>query len=199
VISVFERLVASGAAMGLNVGFDCGFTPCMFSQEFVEAHADMFRASVPVPNAKTTVGQSANRCAGTSKAGCNEKGIQTAHSDGSIDQTQKASTTRLQAVGVRCSPVVDILPEGDCIACYALSRFRRIPLPSKGHRDDLVSFFDDELLPVLPAGVHRECIQCDYRLMGRCNGGCRARRSLRLRPNALIHLDPDPMGRRIHT
>ena len=35
-------MAMTGAAMGVKVGFDCGFTPCMFSREFVDAHADMF-------------------------------------------------------------------------------------------------------------------------------------------------------------
>ena len=199
VISVFERLVADGAAMGINVGFDCGFTPCMFSQEFVDAHADMFMPSAPGPGAPTTLGRFTKRCIDPSGVGYDTAGFQAAKSDGSVDQAQKAIATRIEAVGVRCSPVVDILPEGDCIACYALSRFRRFPLPSKGSRDDLVPFFDAELSQVLPAGVHRECIQCDYREKDMCSGGCRARRALRLRPNALIPLDPEPVGETTHT
>jgi hypothetical protein len=199
VISVFERLVADGAAMGINVGFDCGFTPCMFSKEFVDAHADMFMPSAPGPGAPTTLGRFTKRCIDPSGVGYDTAGLQAANSDGSVEPAQKAPATRMKAVGVRCSPVVDILPEGDCIACYALSRFRRLPLPAKGHHNDLVSFFDAELSPVLPAGVHRECPQCDYQEKDMCSGGCRARRALRLRPNALIPLDPEPMGESTHT
>ena len=62
VIFVFERLVAMGVAMGVKVGFDCGFTPCMFSQEFVDAHADMFVPSVTDPRASTPRGRSARWC-----------------------------------------------------------------------------------------------------------------------------------------
>ena len=190
VIPVFERLVAIGAAMGVNVGFDCGFTPCMFSQEFVDAHAEMFKPRVAGPGAPALLDRFAKQCTDASGFSYNNEGLQADNSDGSADQEQKAAATLIEALGVRCGPVVDILPEGDCISCYALSRFRRFPLPSGGSRNDLVPLFDAELSPLLPAGVHRECIQCDYREKDMCSGGCRARRALRLRPNAMIPLDP---------
>jgi radical SAM protein with 4Fe4S-binding SPASM domain len=199
VIPVFERLVAIGAGIGVNVGFDCGFTPCMFSGEFVDSHAGIFMHSVTDPGAPTAQGWPTKGWASISDAGHDAAGLRQAHSDASVGQGRKAPASQMEAIGVRCGPVVDILPEGDCIACYALSRFRRFPLPSGGIRNDLVSFFDNELSPVLPAGVHRECTQCDYREKGMCSGGCRARRALRLRPNALIPLDPEPMGETTHT
>jgi len=189
VISIFERLVTTGAEMGVEIGFDCGFTPCMFSREFVDAHRDIFALAGTDSGAPDAVGLAAKQCTATSDAGNYAVGLQSFASEGSAGRTAMPPA-QIEAVGVRCSPVVDILPEGDCIACYALSRFRRFPLPSEGTRSDLVSLFDDELSPVLPAGVYRECVQCDYRDKGMCSGGCRARRAMRLRPNPLISLDP---------
>lgn len=192
VIPVFERLVASGERLGVNVGFDCGFTPCMFSSEFVDSHAGMFMHSAPERERPTAQGWPNKRCAGVAEAKQNAAGLQLAQSDDSAGQGKKALKGRIEAVGVRCNPVVDILPEGDCIACYALSRFRRLRLPPGGARNELVSAFDEALLPVLPVGVHRECAHCDYRMKGMCGGGCRARRASRLRPNPLIQLPPEP-------
>jgi len=163
-IPLLERLVAKGTQLGVNVGFDCGFTPCLFSRQFVDAHADMFLH-----------GNDGEAAPGLQNATCDDPAAQ-----------------RVESIGVRCTPVVDILPEGDCIACYALSRFHRLPLPSEGNRSDLVRSFDDELTSTLPVGLHRECAQCGYRAQGMCGGGCRARRTQRLRPNAMALLDPEP-------
>lgn len=164
-IPLLERLVAIGTEKGIKFEFDCGLTPCMFSPEFVDSRPDMF-----VHN------DAGHGAADTLAAVADNSGAQ----------------SPVEAIGVRCTPVVDILPEGDCIACYALSRFRRLPLSSAGKRQDLVSSFDHELTPALPVGIYRECAQCSYRAAGMCNGGCRARRARRLRPNALALLDPEP-------
>jgi radical SAM protein with 4Fe4S-binding SPASM domain len=153
VIPLLERLASTAASLGMNVGFDCGFSPCMFSREFVESHPGTF-------------------------------------ADHLADAGGGGPDTLIEAVGTRCSPVVDILPEGECIACYALSRFRRLPLPSEGTRDDLATAFEAELSPALPLGVFRECAHCSYREVGWCGGGCRARRAQRLRPDPSTPLPP---------
>lgn len=156
-IPVLERLVAVGAGLGVNVGFDCGFTPCMFSREFVESHADIFSPSV----------------------------LDDGRGEGTPDDL-------VEVLGVRCAPVVDILPEGECIPCYALSRFCRVSLSSADARNDLVAGFEGELAAALPAGVFRECVHCPYRAVNWCGGGCRARRAMRLRPDASTALRREP-------
>jgi radical SAM protein with 4Fe4S-binding SPASM domain len=194
VIPLFEKLVAIGARIGVDVGFDCGFTPCMFSSEFIDSHASMFMNSVVDHGDPNAQGLPTKQCASISDVGPNAFSFRPARSDDSVSRGQEVPVSQIEAIGVRCNPVIDILPEGDCIACYALSRFRRFPLPSEGVRNDLASSFDEELLPLLPAGVHRECAHCDFRAKGMCGGGCRARRSLRLRPSALIPLGSEPTG-----
>jgi radical SAM protein with 4Fe4S-binding SPASM domain len=178
VVPLFESLFAKGAERNVNVDFDCGFTPCMFSRDFVNSHPDMF---MPV------------------ESGCYAENLQSADCDDFMDDDLSLQTGRVVSIGMRCNPVVDILPEGDCIACYALSRFRRFPMPTGGTLDDLHRTFINELLPMLPVGIHRECAYCDYLARDMCGGGCRARRALRLRPNALIPLNPAPTGDRDHT
>ena len=166
-IPLFEQLVTVGEEREVKIDFDCGFTPCMFSQDFVESHPDMFRAS---------------------ENGHDAANSQPADSDDFVDHDHGRHAGRERSIGMRCDPVVDILPEGDCIACYALSRFLRIPLRSGGSRNDLVRSFANKLLPMLPMGIHRECEYCNYQKRSMCSGGCRARRALRLRPNELNQL-----------
>lgn len=98
-----------------------------------------------------------------------------------------------QSIGSRCNPILDILPEGAVIACYALSRVRRLPLTNTSMRDELLARFDQELSRMLPTGAHRDCVFCEYRSNGLCRGGCRARRALRLRPDdlRLLHADAE--------
>jgi MoaA/NifB/PqqE/SkfB family radical SAM enzyme len=127
---VLEPFVGMAEEVGVEVDLDCGFTPCMFSREFLGAHPLL-----------------------------------------------------AESVGTRCNSIVDILPEGDAIACYALSRFMRLPMTDGVTREELVSVFDRELDRVLPAGSYSDCARCGYRLEGRCGGGCRARKALRLRPD----------------
>jgi len=117
---------------GVEIDFDCGFTPCMFSHDFMVEHAAAARA-----------------------------------------------------IGSRCNPIIDILPEGVVIACYPLSCLGRMPLTNGSTRDELVSRFEEELNRLLPDGAYRDCALCKDRLSGYCDGGCRARRALRLRPAAV--------------
>ena len=166
-IPVLENLFLFGITRDVTVSFDCGFTPCMFSLDFVESYPEIFTQS------------EAENC---------PSGIQQTGSNNSGHKNPVNKAELLEKLGVRCNPVIDILPEGDCIACYALSRFRRFPIPETGDRNDLVSSFIDELLPPLPIGVHRECLYCDFRTKNICGGGCRARRAMRLRPDSSIPL-----------
>ena len=129
---VLEGFVRHAETLGIEIGLDCGFTPCMFSTEFMQERPAFSKS-----------------------------------------------------IGPRCNSIIDILPEGDVIACYALSRLRRIALTDECTRSQLLSAFDRDIEPLIPDGMGRDCITCDYRTSGRCTGGCRARRALRLRPDAL--------------
>ena len=83
--------------------------------------------------------------------------------------------------GRSCTPTIDVLPDGDCIACYALSTVVRLPLPPAGDRAALVARFDTALAQRTPAGVFPACLACSHRERAQCDGGCRARRAHRLR------------------
>ncbi|MFH0878829.1 MAG: radical SAM protein [Lentisphaerota bacterium] len=165
-VSVLETFYQAAERVDIRVGFDCGFTPCMFSPAFLEAHADLFDASgLPPP----------------------------APPDAPV-QEQAEPLEILEAVGIRCNPIVDILPEGDAIACYALSRACRLPMPEQGTREHLSAAFEKKLSSLLPAGCFRNCMSCPYREKGMCGGGCRARRALRLRPLSPSLAAPEPGG-----
>jgi hypothetical protein len=123
---------------GVTVDFDCGFTPCMFSEGFLTDHPAL-----------------------------------------------------LQEIGTRCNPVLDILPEGRVIACYALGAAGSVRLTESSHRDGLLAVFEQGLDRLLPMGAYRECALCDHRRVGRCTGGCRARRAGRLRPVGMHPLEDE--------
>ena len=46
VLPVFERFAAKAARIGIHVGFDCGFTPCMFSEVFVDARFSLIQTTI---------------------------------------------------------------------------------------------------------------------------------------------------------
>ncbi len=134
--ATIERFVAVAGAAGVTVGFDCGLTPCMFSESFAAAHPEV-----------------------------------------------------VEAVGTRCAPIVDILPEGVAIACYALADVVRIPLGVTATRQGLTATFEEHLDRLAPAArTYELCETCAHRAAGRCNGGCRARQGRRFRASAA------PMG-----
>lgn len=118
-----EAFVTRAEVRGVSVGFDCGITPCMFSEEFTAMHPDV-----------------------------------------------------IESVGLRCGPIVDVLPEGDTIACYALASLARLRLDGCMTRGELIAAFAEALGDGLP-GIFEECVECAHRAAGRCTGGCRARRT----------------------
>ena len=130
--ATIERFATTAEAVGVTVGFDCGLTPCMFSEGFATAHPDV-----------------------------------------------------IETVGTHCGPIVDILPEGDAIACYALADAVRIPLGETATRQGLIATLEEHLDRLVPAaGTYEMCAACAHRTAGRCNGGCRARQGLRARESA---------------
>jgi len=193
-IPIFERFLTMGAEMGIDISLDCGFTPCMFSQEFVSDHIDFFTHNKTAHSTQRGPTKPVNQLEGACDAADNNTEVQFADSLDTKNENKETLLQRMDPIGMRCGPVVDILPEGDCISCYALSRFLRLPLPSEGNLNDLVSCFNDKLSSALPLGVFRECLECWYRQQGVCNGGCRSRRALRLRPNSLIMLGLETDG-----
>jgi hypothetical protein len=63
-----------------------------------------------------------------------------------------------ESVGMSATHV-DILPRVTH-ACYALSRFMRLPITDGVTREEMISVFDRELERAVPAGAYRECARC---------------------------------------
>lgn len=128
---MLEGFITRAHEMDIVIDLDCGFVPCLFSREFLEAQPAIARA-----------------------------------------------------VGSRCNPIIDVLPEGEVIACYALSRLFRFSLTAEMTHDKLAQGFEERFQRLVPSGIFKECALCRHLLGGRCDGGCRARRAMRLRPDA---------------
>ncbi len=88
-----------------------------------------------------------------------------------------------ETLGTRCAPIVDVLPEGAAVACYALAPAARLPLGDSDTRAEVVRRLDGALAG-LPVGVFPECDACAHRAAGHCTGGCRARAVI-ARPTAV--------------
>lgn len=75
-------------------------------------------------------------------------------------------------VGLRCSPILDLLPDGTFISCYPLSTHATEPLTvhrtSASVRDAFVRKQETDRAFML----YRECGPCQFRAEGKCTGGC---------------------------
>ena len=96
-------------------------------------------------------------------------------------------------IGTRCSPILDILPDGQVISCYPLAALAREPLPERETAEALRSRFAARFAGRRKLGVFRECAACQ----ARCHGGCLAASMQRLRPAAatVSRVEPAPVPR----
>jgi radical SAM protein with 4Fe4S-binding SPASM domain len=84
-------------------------------------------------------------------------------------------------VGLRCSPILDLLPDGQMISCYPLATHATAALASDHDARQLRAHFvlrqqnDRQLM------LYRECEQCSWRARGECTGGCLSASLRRLR------------------
>ena len=84
-------------------------------------------------------------------------------------------------IGTSCSPVLDILPDGQVVSCYPLAALAREPMPEGEIAGALRSRFTARFFAYRRLGVFRECAACERRESGRCFGGCLAASIQRLR------------------
>lgn len=87
-------------------------------------------------------------------------------------------------IGQRCNPILDILPDGQVIACYPLATLYQEPLPDEQDAAWLRSRFEERLKPYRTAGIFRECSECLLKKNGQCTGGCAAAAMQRWRHQA---------------
>lgn len=96
--------------------------------------------------------------------------------------------------GQRCSPVVDILPDGTAISCYPLSSLAKVHIAEVERLDTLERYFHETRRPIRELGIYRECSACALKESGQCAGGCLSAAMLRLRHAAFAVSVPCPAG-----
>lgn len=75
-------------------------------------------------------------------------------------------------VGLRCNPILDILPGRNVISCYPLAQVARETLPSGNDSRWLSERFGQLLDSYRPMMLYRKCATCDWLARGECTGGC---------------------------
>ncbi len=77
-------------------------------------------------------------------------------------------------VGQRCSPILDVLPDGSVISCYPLAGLGTEPLCEERDAAWLRRRFEERRSLYRASGIYRHCDRCGLRAAGECSGGCLA-------------------------
>jgi radical SAM protein with 4Fe4S-binding SPASM domain len=75
-------------------------------------------------------------------------------------------------VGLRCNPIIDVLPDGWSIACYPLVSLSRKYLPNDQDASWLRSRFTRQLAPLRAFHLYKKCASCNWLEEDACMGGC---------------------------
>lgn len=86
-----------------------------------------------------------------------------------------------QQVGMRCNPILDVLPHNQTICCYPLASLAREPLPLDKDGAWLAARFTQRLASYRSLTLFRHCSSCGWYQRGECVGGCIAGSMQRLR------------------
>jgi MoaA/NifB/PqqE/SkfB family radical SAM enzyme len=84
-------------------------------------------------------------------------------------------------IGCRCSPILDVLPDGGFVPCYPLASLAQ---ESEGLEDSAQRLrlrFAERLSGLRDTGVFPECGECRWRQEKACTGGCLAAATSRVR------------------
>jgi MoaA/NifB/PqqE/SkfB family radical SAM enzyme len=79
-----------------------------------------------------------------------------------------------EQVGLRCNPILDVLPDGKVISCYPMADFHQERLSDWEHVPALAERFSERLSSLRPIGIFKRCADCAIRERGHCVGGCHA-------------------------
>lgn len=88
--------------------------------------------------------------------------------DGALDALGLTSAE----VGLRCSPLLDLLPDGRVISCYPLAAQGAEPLVENRDAGWMRSRFSKRQEVDRVFTLYRECEDCRWRGRGECLGGC---------------------------
>lgn len=75
-------------------------------------------------------------------------------------------------VGLRCSPILDLLPDGSYVSCYPLAARAREALVDHATLASVRDAFLDKQRADRPFMLYKECGPCHWRAEGKCTGGC---------------------------
>lgn len=75
-------------------------------------------------------------------------------------------------VGLRCSPILDLMPDGQMISCYPLASHTTIRLTPDHDAQQLRAQFVTRQEADRKFMLYRECEECSWRARGECTGGC---------------------------
>jgi radical SAM protein with 4Fe4S-binding SPASM domain len=84
-------------------------------------------------------------------------------------------------VGLRCNPILDLMPDGQVISCYPLAAHSTIALTPEQDAGRMRAEFSRRQHAERPFTLYRECETCKWRARGECTGGCLAASLMRLR------------------
>ena len=88
--------------------------------------------------------------------------------DGALAALGKTS----DEVGLRCNPILDLLPDGQVISCYPLATHETAALGPDRDAQGMRVHFSRRQEPDRRFMLYRECESCSWRERGECTGGC---------------------------
>jgi hypothetical protein len=86
-----------------------------------------------------------------------------------------------QEVGLRCNPILDVLPGRKVIACYPMAAFATEALPDDGTDAIVAERLAARLASYRPLKIYKHCDSCAHFQAGTCLGGCIAGAMTRVR------------------
>ena len=99
----------------------------------------------------------------------------------------------VQDFGLRCNPILDLMPDGKFISCFPLQTLHQEPLTPRAEASELRAKFTAEFAELRQATLYPECVDCNYRAAGRCSGGCLSS-SLRRRRHKTFEVRADEIA-----
>lgn len=84
-------------------------------------------------------------------------------------------------VGLRCSPILDVLPGGDVISCFALGDDLVLELDEGLPASNMRARFEQHYQVGRAFWLYKDCHRCQWRKLGACRGGCLSASMRRLR------------------
>jgi hypothetical protein len=86
-----------------------------------------------------------------------------------------------EQVGLRCNPIVDLLPGRKAISCYPLATLASEPVTADHDENELAERLAQRVAPYRPMKLYKHCDTCEWHAQGECLGGCIAGAMTRLR------------------